>query len=387
MDYIVYIGDSLGIENSAMHEHAIAISKIFQEMNYSTIFVSNLGWHPGESSERDIITNQYRFHCYYSETIPLPNDSIRKWYRRFQSLTGFVHWKVIKQVLECYKPKIIIFYGYICMKNVIKYSKKHNIKLLVERTDWFDKTFYTDIYNRLIWCNYTNRCIQKLSFKADGVIAISDFFYRYYCQCVPTIQIPALCNNVEYTRKESNTNSIIKMVYAGSPGTKDLLRPAIEAVKHINKDHVQILFEIIGISGYEGIENEEASDIGIHFYGKQPHDRTIDIVSNADFSILLRRKELYALAGFSTKVAESMWLGVPVLCTLVGGTDNCIDDNVNGFIVQDNQFEMVLSKICEIINLDADKMRQIKNNAYEYAHEHFSHNKYVEPMKRFCERI
>ncbi len=384
---LVYIGDSLGIENSAMKEHAICIAKIFNELNYNVIFVSNRGWRPGESAEKYEYDGTETFHCYYSETKSLPNDIFRKWYRRYQALTGLNHWRVIRRILEIYKPSVIVFYGYICINKVIDYSKKNNIKLLVERTDWFTKTSYTDLYDKLIWCKYTDWCIRHWSLRADGIIAISNFFYEFYKNKVPTIQIPALCNFGDDIVIEHKRDRILKIVYAGTPGNKDLLLPVIEAVKKLNESEIRVTLDIIGISEYMGITNEEVHEMGIYFHGRLSHDVTLEFVSKSDISVLIRRMERYAIAGFSTKLAESMWLGVPVLCNSIGGTDSCISDGINGFLVDGETSNEVLKKISMIQELGGKELDQICKNAFEYAHVHFSYLNYVEMMNCFMQRI
>ena len=164
------------------------------------------------------------------------------------------------------------------------------------------------------------------------------------------------------------TNSTPLLVYAGSPGEKDLLAPAINAVLAINAGSVRLNFLIIGINN-EYIESEygikEFEKQGIHALGRITHEKVIEILRESDFSFLFRRKLRYAKAGFSTKLAESLSMGVPVICNSIGGSDTVIIDNYNGFVLNSCQIQDISNCLHYISNMSINERQKMKDNAFK----------------------
>lgn len=382
---VIYIGDSLGRLNSAMQVHAICIGKIFSKLGYKITYISQEGWNPSlpkEIKEKD-------FHCYYSETIPLPNDFIRRRYRRWNRTTGMNHWNRINEVIKRNRPDLIICYGFVCSAQLVRFSKKTGTPLLFDKTDWFTADHFKGFYSRYIYSNQMRRSITKWAACASGVIAISPFFYEFYKDVTPVIYIPALCDMeksiepIECNRDDDE----LRIVYAGSPGNKDILEPVIEAVERLFLAGNKIRFDIIGISSIGRFSERDNYSMGYVFHGRLSHAQTVDMVRSSDCSILLRRKERYAKAGFSTKLVESMWVGTPVICTTVGGADKCITDGANGFLINDNSVKTICEVLERIINMNRSELAAIKNNARIYAYEHFDYRSYVEPMRLFLNEL
>lgn len=53
-------------------------------------------------------------------------------------------------------------------------------------------------------------------------------------------------------------------------------------------------------------------------------------------------------------------LGVPSICTSVGGTDLFIKDKYNGFLVRDNDLNTLEATLLDIISLSRDQIEEIK---------------------------
>ena len=90
---IIYAGDYLGYNNTAMQVHAINIAKIFESIGYSVVFVSFYGWKPDMNKEVFCTPSGESFHCYYTIDHPIPNNIHRKLYRQYHSISGNLHYK------------------------------------------------------------------------------------------------------------------------------------------------------------------------------------------------------------------------------------------------------------------------------------------------------
>ena len=109
------------------------------------------------------------------------------------------------------------------------------------------------------------------------------------------------------------------------------------------------------------------------------------IISQADFTILLRDSKTCTNAGFPTKVSESLSLGVPVIANATSDIAMYVRDMVNGCIVPDpHDIEGIADKIESLIALtreqkDAMRIKAIEDSAFYFLN-------YVEKFKAFLKK-
>ena len=135
------------------------------------------------------------------------------------------------------------------------------------------------------------------------------------------------------------------------------------------------------------MRNLNLADYGIQFFGKLPNEDAKKIIKKADFSVLLRQNKKYSKAGFSTKLAESMCLGVPVICTKVGGSDSVIKNMYNGILINDNEHQTLLDILHYVLSLSDEQIIYLKNNAFETALELFSIKSNAKKLKNLLENL
>lgn len=100
----------------------------------------------------------------------------------------------------------------------------------------------------------------------------------------------------------------------------------------------------------------------------------------ADFSILFRENLRYAKAGFSTKLSESLSLGIPVLCNAVGGADVIIQDGINGIKINSYEVEEIIKAIERILDMDQQTIDKMKKNALNAAQRLFLGSQYIDTL-------
>lgn len=75
--------------------------------------------------------------------------------------------------------------------------------------------------------------------------------------------------------------------------------------------------------------------------------------------------------GISNSILESLAFGVPVIATQGGGTDEIVKDNINGFLIEPNNPQMLYDRIIHL--LQAPQQHKIfKNNAVNLVKKKFS---------------
>lgn len=380
---VIYLG-SVGAEGTALTIHAQNMARLLKKVGYETLFICDGGTQGMYSSHPE-------FEYFYTRKyIKIPIFSSLE--NLFDEFTGYKRLKMLRRRIKLRKPDLVVLYGQAGEKSLIKLCHKNNIPFVVERVDWFDESDCTSYISKCI-IRRNNRNIKEIDKYADGIIAISQYLKNYYediqmdVTCIPPIF------DIEQSREIKRTEHIGKLhlVYAGSLGSsKDQILPVLQALRTINEKEIRISLDIVGITMKQIEEATLQNDwekLGVKAFGRLKNDEARRIVGEADFSLLLRQNKRYAKAGFSTKFAESMSLGVPVICTKVGGADAVITDMYDGVHLPDNETKTIQNKLEELLAKDSDDISAMKKNAFNSARRLFFIDNYTEQMKDFIDKI
>ena len=129
--------------------------------------------------------------------------------------------------------------------------------------------------------------------------------------------------------------------------------------------------------------DQNLAQTGIFAHGRLSRAETLEFVKKADFGILFRHDLRYAKAGFSTKFAECMSLGVPMICNAIGGCDTMILHGKTGFLTDSCEVEELKNLLLKILEMPRDEILSMKKDAYEFAKEHFKGENYFEELMAF----
>ena len=374
---ILYVG-YVGEVGTAMSIHSRNISKIFQDLGYDIYYLCQyVDEEKRYENDRYFYTNQY---------LKIKKFKSVEW--MIEEFLALKIYSSLKKKIEEIHPKIIIFYGYSGEKKIIKYCNKKGIKVFVDRTDWFESSDRKGIFGNLYTKFVTDKCIKNYDFNASGVISISKYFEDYYLKNNQnTLWIPPVFD-IEVIDEFNKDPECINIVYAGSlGGGKDTIDNVIKYF--LINENKEFNLNLLGID-----ENQLNNRFGfndwekynINAFGRVSNEDVIKIVSKSDFSLLLRQNKRYAKAGFSTKFAESMSLGVPMICTKVGGADSLIENNKNGILINDNNFETITEVMNNIKKLSNQEILQMKKGAFLTAKKYFDYHNYLLKMNEFINR-
>ena len=385
---IVYIGN-VGYPDTASSIHVRNRGIFMKTFGHEVHVLCELASDGKRMEEVDELTYQYMD--------PYPGQGkIRGAYWNLDQVFGKFYFKQTQKYIDKIKPDVVILYepnSILYILKMLKLSKKEGFKLVIETTEWRNPKDYKGIISRVI---NTEKDLQKkyIDKKVGNVIAISKYLYQHYLeQNCNTILLPPIFPEADKKKKlireNSDNRKVLKIVYAGALASKDYIDTLLQAIIRLNADEVRIIIDIIGpdkIQVHKLVGNIELEKYGIYCHGRLSHDKTLSIVEKADLSVLLRMNKRYAKAGVSTKFCEAMMLGVPSICTSVGGTDLFIKDKYNGFLVSDNDLNTLETTLLSIINLPREQIEEIKNNALRTANELFTPDKYIERFNDFLNK-
>ena len=304
-------------------------------------------------------------------------------------------YKRVVSYCEKEKPYAIFLYNesYELTKKLIGYCKKNNIKLFADVTEWYEMDKNKNFAEKFV-VRSTEKRITKLDHTLDGIIAISNYFEDYYkSKGANVVRIPPLMeieNNLEISKHEYyEDKSVLNFVYAGSPGGKDILIPFVKALQTVNKDGIRARLDVVGIDEKYfdrfDVVDKNLKETGVVAHGRLSHEETLNVVKRADFGILFRHNKRYAKAGFSTKLAECMSVGVPMICNSIGGCDLCINHFENGVLTDTADVEELKNILENLLRMSVDDVVEMKEKAYSYAFNTFSVEKYEAVIKKMME--
>ena len=389
MKKILYVGQ-IAIEGSASCTHVRNRARFFNNIGYEVYGLSECPKNECDKVEdTDFLKYVYMkpFHG---------KGKVRGAGWIADQFLGIHTYNEIIRALKFISPDIIILYelnSIVVEERIRAYCKKHNIRLIIEVTEWMEVENRKEIATRgIVW----QKDIQKryIDKRCGNIIAISEFLYEHYRnQGCNVIRLPPLVYDFAdkdqvFRDRDAVKLRQVKLVFAGTTDFKDYLEPMLKAIRKINNNEIKIIFDVVGPSP-DAIESmlecSSPTQYGINCYGHLSHENTLSIVREADFSVLMRENKRYAKAGVSTKFVEAMSLAVPSICTAVGGTDAFVSDGVDGILIKDNSVHEVLDKLVQIVNMDSSKILQMKLNALNTAKQVFSEGQYYNVAKCFLE--
>ena len=278
----------VGLPNTAAGIRIYNNAKILRDLGYSVDFVCDLEDDDGQTIQ------QYDGFNYYFKENTISNRYIRSLNIIRELISAEKTLMRIKKYCEVEKPLAIILYNdpYSLTKKLIPYCNKLNIKLICDVTEWYETTKLIEL---AAWIKsyLTNKRITKLDKKVHNIIAISPFFYNYYNRLgCNTLMLPPVFDvqkDIIIDKHDYYEYRVLNLVYAGSPGAKDILVPVLDAVQEVNRQTHQIRFDLVGVN-YEYLKkvwkNVNFEEIGIIAHGVLPHKNALKIVQKADFGVL-----------------------------------------------------------------------------------------------------
>jgi glycosyltransferase involved in cell wall biosynthesis len=297
------------------------------------------------------------------------------------------------------RTRAIIVYngGTPLLPRLMKFCRRRNIRLLADCTEWYDPRhvlggplgpFCWDSELRMRW----------LQPKIGKLIVISSFLERYYhdrgCE---VLRVPPLVDlqapQWKPIPREPREGEMLRLMYAGSPGKKDLITNALRAIVKLRGEGFPIELHLIG-AAREGLkpwlkENPAFLDAlgdAVILHGRIPQRQVWELLPTADFTILLRENKRYAHAGFPTKLVESLSAGVPIITNATSDIGDYVRDGQEGILLENHLPETFENGMRKLFGMPRSQWHEMRTAARRRAAECFDYRRYIAPLKEFIER-
>lgn len=287
------------------------------------------------------------------------------------------------------KPKCIITYGGLSpfMHRVQHWANKKAVPVIADVVEWYDGAHM--IGGRFGPFHLSSEIAMRWYFpRCKGVIAISSFLEKYFSESCVTTRVPPLVESVRHNFGTGRSGRGLRIIYAGTPGKKDLLGVVIRGLCRVTTDPEKIVLQIIGPS-LKDVETHFSGKLpaNIEVVGRVPQQSVSEMLESADFSVLLRVPERFAQAGFSTKFVESMAVGTPVIANLTSDLGIYLRDGENGIVCSGFTEECFAAAIERLLAMDYADVKSMRIAAVNTAKDFFCSHVYVEQLREFINRV
>jgi glycosyltransferase involved in cell wall biosynthesis len=273
-----------------------------------------------------------------------------------------------------------------------RYTRRHRIPLILDIVEWptgrnlTGGTFGPQNIESEFRLRFLNR-------KSDGVIAISSLLTEYYRSAgCPVVRIPPLVDLDEqkWSMPVGGPSDSLRMIYAGNARNKDLLGNIIRGVVQTQARKRRIELHLVGVtkeqtrelSGCDLTQLEEG-DSKVICHGGVPQNDVPAMLSQADFSVLLRPDNKASNAGFATKLVESLSAGTPAIVNPTSDISEYVKDGQEGWLVRGNSPEALAATLDVVAELPQQRIAEMRRNAKNRARTSFDYSNYCSGLRDF----
>lgn len=189
--------------------------------------------------------------------------------------------------------------------------------------DYIATSYKTNRYKKLFLRDKVNKLSQKAK-----LVTVGNHWYFEEIKSNNLIYLPSVINFENYSKIKSNYDSdIISIVWIGSPSTVHYLHNLIPTLQMLSKNY-RIKLKVIG-----AFIKAEGLDINIVEWNAKTEAKEL---LSSDIGIMPLESTMWEKGKCGFKLIQYMASGLPVVANSSPANDEIIQNNLNGFIINDN---------------------------------------------------
>ena len=297
-----------------------------------------------------------------------------------------------KEDLVC----ITNFFSKRIILKILNLSKIIGFKVIFSIVERYNKPKRSKILSIVLNRNYRNceSFYKNATIYNRPIISISKYIFNFFsnkgltCFYVPFIIFPQIDRETLFCSKKND--NAIKIIYAGNPGNKDLLLNIFEGLKELPFDkQQQFVFNFYGFSKPERLNFDfESIKAKIFFHPYLDKHDIEDAYLNSDFSILIRNQDsISSIAGFPTKIAESLYYGIPPIVNFTGDLSLYLIDNVNCVEVKGSDKNSIKNAFERILEMNEEDFQNLRKKTLFSFNTTLNASEYMLNFKKIIEFV
>lgn len=340
----------------------------------------------------------------WSETEGIPTYHTGE--RKYEDLKGIRRYfayafmgKETIQFLEENKQKIqsvILYSGYSpYLLKLLPWCKKNKIPLVFDAVEWYEApNKLQQWFNPYYW--NIELAMRYLIPKTKNVIAISSYLNSYYqkknCK---TVIIPPLLSVPKGKIMVKKISRQLKLAYTGTPGRKDLFNNFLETLLLLQEENITgVSLTIAGMNkeqvlGYPAFVRRNIRQLPDNFkaLGYLTSSKAKEVLECAHFSLLLRKENRVAQAGFPTKVVESLSMGTPIILNLTSDLGEYLVHGENVLVCEDYSAHSLKRQVLNAYYMDENEYKAMSKNAIKTTCDSFSFKSKSQLIKLYLSNL
>jgi len=275
-----------------------------------------------------------------------------------------------------------------------RFCRRRRIALIADCTEWFQPTHLPG--GRWGPFRWDDGCRRRFFLPMiRRVIVVSSYLERHYrSRGCATLRVPPLVDIVDVPdaslQRRPEGDGRLHLVYAGSPGKKDLIGNAIRALESLLRQRAEVVLHLVGPSREQIVDclqgdSRLLDDLGeaLICHGRVDRQEALRLIAAADFSILVRPDVRYAHAGFPSKLSESLSLGIPVICNVTSDIAEYVRDGKEGMLLHGSTVDDCAAGIRRVLDLPREQWGGMRRQARQRAEECLDYRRYVGSLGAF----
>ena len=388
---IVYIGGFELPDKNAAAQRVVANAQIFKQLGYRVLLVGLSKGRPADGNLYPAVSGKAGIEAW---EMGYPDNSW-EWLRQIISVAA-----LRKLLLETKVRKLdaVICYNHpaISQWRIAKLAQKHQAVAVADCTEWYAKRRWRSLTGAVKNLDVALR-MHFINPRMDGLITTSPFISDFYRpHGIPIVEIPTLMAPPETLPVPAidRSDGITKLFFAGtgfdkatvaesSDGMKDRLDWVFAILHRAKLLGARFHMDLFGVDQAQYMELVpeqkeilKAMENDITFHGRQPREILLQVLRNAAFSIFFRKPTRTNLAGFPSKLSESISFGTPVITNPMPSSVQSIKDGRNGHLIDPTNRDRAAEGIVNILNQSdtaIDEMKAYCQNSDAFIYRSFIH--------------
>jgi len=293
-------------------------------------------------------------------------------------------------------PDVVVLYaGFAAyFSRLLPWCRRRGVPLVFDAVEWYDPSglpggrygpyrFSFELSAR----HYCVRC--------RNVIAISSYLRDHYrargCNTVrvpPTLDVAALAPVEPRAERPGLT-----VGFAGSPGVMQSFDTVVGAIASLAERGRAVRLRAAGmpverVLSSPALARRAARRLPeyVECLGQVRHEEAMELVRDADFTVLVRPVRRYSSAGFPTKVVESLASGTPVVCNLTSDLGEHLVDGREALLCPDDSHDALVATLERALALSSAERWRMRLDARRCAERSFDYRRFTAALGEFLDR-